>query len=337
MFFQITNKSVGEDSSSLDDFLDHVNFVDQPGYSTTSNGFTGILSVTGKPFFDPTQIGRMGNVPSSVPVRIPLDSKTYLPRAVSESRAFTYETESAELWNPKYKKALQGAKSLTSMTPAEGDQLEALIHRNNDKEYSVSQDSYPGSTAETLSIDDRLDQDESSPTTRNTQPGSIDDLSLDEIPMTSGNQFRVEKTLEAWLMEMIDSEHPGIREIFGPADELSWFTNYVPYGISGKNMDGLAFHRRDNVRYKISTIELKCGRAKKGAVKQVIRYARWVTNYLADGDENAVQPILIANRFSDGAKSAAQSQIDPRPPILASYEITGNTCHLNIKAGQPGG
>lgn len=334
LFFQLTGRSVG-DSSSLSGYLSHVNFSNQPPFSSTSKGFTGVAKIKDQPFFDPTRIGKQANVPEDVPVRIPLNCEQYLPRPVTEERAFTYETEAAELWNPKYKKALQGAKSLTSLTPEEGDQLAALLHRNNDREYEVTQKGYSGDTSNQISIDDRLNQEEGDSTVRTSPPDSIKDLSLDEIPIVSGSRFKMEKTLEAWLMEMIDSDQDDIRRVFGPQDELSWFTNYVPYGISGKNMDGLVFHERDGTRYKISTIELKRGRAGESAVKQVLGYARWVTNYLAGGDEQVVQPILIAYEFADSAVSLAEAQLDPRPPMLVSYQIKQGTCTLKIEAGRP--
>ena len=334
LFFQITNRSVGG-SSSLDEYLSHVNFKDQPPFSSTSSGFTGMVEIEGRPFFDPTPIGTEANVPASVPVRIPLNCEAYLPRPVTEEQAFTYETESTELWNPKYKKALQGAKSLTSLTTEEGNQLAALVHRANDREYGVKQETYSGEASDKISIDDRLDQKEGVGKVRTSPPDSIQDLSLDEIPVTNGSQFRVEKTLEAWLMEMIDSDHDDLRRVFGPRDELTWFTNYVPYGISGKNMDGLAFHERDGIRYKISTIELKRGKANKSAVRQVLGYAQWVTSYLADGNEQVVQPILIAHGFTEAALEAAEAQLAPRPPMLVSYQVEQGSCTLKIEVGRP--
>lgn len=334
LFFQITSRSVGG-SSSLDEYLSYVNFNNQPSFSSTSNGFTGIVEIEGRPFFDPTQVGNEASVPASVPVRVPLNCEGYLPRPVTEEQALTYKTESTELWNPKYKKALQGAKSLTSLTPEEGDQLAALVHRANDREYGVRQETYSGDASGKISIDDRLDQEEGVGTVRTSPPDSIQDLSLDEIPIARGSRFRVEKTLEAWLMEMIDSDHGDLRRVLGPTDELTWFTNYVPYGISGKNMDGLAFHERDGSRYKISTIELKRGEADKSAVRQVLGYAQWVTSYLADGKEQVVQPILIAHEFTDAAIEAAESQLAPRPPMLVSYQLEQGSCTLEIEAGRP--
>lgn len=334
LFFQLTDQSVGS-SSNLEEYLSHVNFKNQPPFSSTSNGFTGIVEIEGRPFFDPTRIGTEANVPASVPVRIPLNCERYLPRPVTEERAFTYETESAELWNPKYKKALQESKSLTSLTPEERNQLATLVHRNNNRGYGVNQEAYAGDRASEISINDRLDQQKGDGTVRTSPPSSIEDLSLDEIPIASGSRFRVEKTLEAWLMEMIDSDHGDIRRVFGPRDELTWFTNYVPYGISGKNMDGLAFHERDGIRYKISTIELKRGEASKSAVKQVLGYARWVTSYLADGNEQVVQPVLIAHQFTDPAVEAAEAQLDPRPPMLVSYQVEQGSCTLEVEAGRP--
>lgn len=333
LFFQLTNRSVNG-GSSLEDYLSQINFENSPAKLTTGNGFTGVVEIDGTPFFDPSNVGDKARVPSSVPVRAPLSCENYLPYPVAEELALTYETEITELWNPKYKKALPGgAKSLTSVTPEEGAQLGSLIHENNDLVFKIDQEPYKGNSENKISIENRLHQQEDSDDTRDSVPDSIGDLNLGEIPFTSGEKFRVEKTLEAWLMEMIDSDHRGLREVFGPKDELAWFTNYVPYGISGTNMDGLAFHRRNSKRYKISVIELKRNKATSSAVKQVVSYARWVTGYLAGGNEQIVQPILIANNFSADAIDIAKAQIGPRPPMLVSYRIEEESCILEVEAG----
>lgn len=333
VFFQLTNQAPDGGPIHLADYLSYVSLKDDPEAPDEDHGFTGLMEVTGQPFFDPTPIGDDAYVPESIPIRLPVSCSHYLPHPVSEERALTHESETTELWNPKYKKALQGSKSLTSITPEEVEQLRSLLYKHNDREHEVSQESYEGDDSAKISVDARLDQRASGPEIRSSPPESIECLSLDEIPIVKGDEFRVEKTLEAWLMEMIDSDHEGIRTVFGPTDELSWFTNYVPYGISGKNMDGLAFHERDGILYRISTIELKKGRVGTSAVRQVMRYARWVTSYLGGGDRQVVQPVLIGNRFSKDAIEAARSQLSPRPPMLVSYAIEGGECHLHVEAG----
>ncbi len=335
VFFQLTGRNPGGVPANLNNYLEHIDLSPSPSDAPSGNGFTGVAEVSGPPFFDPTAVGHEAKVPDSLPLRVPIDCNRYLPNPVSEERALSYKHDSTELWNPKYKKTIRGAKSLTSITPSEGDQLLELINGANDREYKVTGQSYPGDASQEISINDRLGQEDGSTGVRSGPPDSIADLSLDEIPIVSGSRFKVEKTLEAWLMEMIDSEHKGLRQVFGPVEELEWFSNYIPYGVSGKNMDGLAFHSRDGIQYKISTIELKRGKAGTSALNQVMGYARWVSNFLADGDSSLIQPILIARDFSEDAVRIAKAQIGPRPPMLVSYEIVDESCVISIDAGHP--
>jgi len=325
VFFQLTDKDPRpeNDNSNIpkSDYEEkYWDLLDPEGREIegdSDNGFIGLFKITGSPFFDKRKIKVTDEavVEDSIPIRVPIEPIRFYPVPVTEDRAFNLEPGDSELWNPKFRKALWNPKSLTSISPNESKLLTDLIYKNNDFSHNLESKSYPGDDSNKISINKRLDQ-----TAEGCKPDTIQDVSLDDIPFVSGKKFRTEKALEAWLMENFDKNNSDLIDVFGPREEIEWFTNYVPYGMEGSNIDALSYHERDGITYKISVVELKRTK-KEGVVDQVMGYSRWVSKYLADDDDFMVQPIVIANDFDEKDKKKARNQYRKRKPKLVEYRI----------------
>ena len=76
------------------------------------------------------------------------------------------------------------------------------------------------------------------------------------------------------------------------------------------------------LRYRYSVIELKRDQADPQTVDQVIGYAKWVANRLANGEIDAVRPYIIARRFRPETIERARAIRFNRTGIqLVRYEI----------------
>ena len=90
------------------------------------------------------------------------------------------------------------------------------------------------------------------------------------MPLDQDGIVCCEDVLRAWLVAHLDAQDRlGLREVFGPVEDLERFANKVPY------------HVRE--------------------ISQLLRYSRWVAGRLASGETEAIQPVLIAHQFPQKA------------------------------------
>jgi len=264
-------------------------------------GFHGIYRIVGTPFFDPTPIGC---VDQTWPIRVEIECLTYFPQPVPEDYLFSTKEYESKFWGWFYRK-IQGARGVNTINPEAAEALIELLVKINgngiDKPSQIK--TYPSRNRSPIVVS--LEQD-------------------GEVPL--------EVILRAWLIANID--HPGrddIREIFGPAEDLEWFANNVPYHVTRKNIDILCYHKNTQytgfpLRYKFSVVELKRDTADDRDVSQAIEYSKWVAGRLAGSEIETIQPILIAFDFNKRAKEKAKnSDFSDRGIMFIKYEVKNNS------------
>jgi hypothetical protein len=283
-------------------------------------GFHGIYQVAGQPFFDNTVVYGVGEfedrlVPSNICLRIPIECQHYFPKPVPEDMLFSTPEREGLFWVWFYRKIqIQGARGCTAVDPDATQALaELLIKVNGEAITALPTEPYP--------------------------TGSESRITL---PLGDGPSVPYEDLLRGWLIQRIDdSNRSDIREVFGPVPDLEWFANNVPYHVAGRNIDILAFHSTSryfgtSVRYRYSVVELKRHRAVVQDIEQLTGYSRWVTNRLARGETEMVQPILIANGFQ--AEVISRAYYSDWNISLVEYQVENNdiTLHLVQELGGVG-
>jgi hypothetical protein len=157
----------------------------------------------------------------------------------------------------------------------------------------------------------------------------VQGLQMLDFPLVPGAPVLLEDHLRGWLLSQIDTGYPDLRRIFGPGSHIEWFANNVPYHVARRNIDMLVYHRtpvgqliEPPLRYRYSVVELKRDWADPEHVDQVIGYAKWVANRLANGEVDIVRPYIIAWRFRPETIERAKSVGFNRSGIrLISYEV----------------
>ena len=245
-------------------------------------GFHGVYEIAGAPFFDTTTVGC---IDGTWPIRILLRCVHFFPKPVPEDLLFSTRANEERLWTWFYRK-IQGGRALNTINPeAALAIIEMLVKLNgNASEQHCSTGVYTPSGFQPL-----------------------------HLPLGKGSSFPLEDILRAWLISNIDDPaRMDMPAIFGPVNDMEWFANNVPYHVSRKNIDVLVYHKNyrytnHELRYKYSVVELKKDRADEKDVDQVIRYSKWVAGRLADGENNIVQPVLIAYDFTPSAINKART------------------------------
>jgi hypothetical protein len=121
-----------------------------------------------------------------------------------------------------------------------------------------------------------------------------------ELPLVPINGFvRDEKMLEAWVManafkpEDVEA-YENSKSVFGG---FSFIANTIR-SFYIKFMDVFGFERKDNFRvYKI--MELKTKEASVKDADQLIKYLKWIAEFLCENDLSKVYGFLVAKEFSD--------------------------------------
>ncbi|GAB4303018.1 MAG: hypothetical protein Kow0090_18600 [Myxococcota bacterium] len=101
--------------------------------------------------------------------------------------------------------------------------------------------------------------------------------------------------------------------------------------IAGGNIDVIVFHKSNNVRYKITIIELKKGTVDGTAVAQTEQYAKWAAEHLANMDIEAIQIVLIGKTIKEDAKVRCRHYgLNKRPPKLVEYEVNNKAYRIDF-------
>ncbi len=268
-------------------------------------GFHGVYKVKSEPFFDTRTIGC---VDGKWPLRIEIECLSYFPTPVPEDLLFSSKDYESKCWGWFYRK-VQGPRGMNTVNPETAEVLvELLVELNgNAVDKPDTMKTYPVKKSERRKIELRLSK------------------------LSRNGRVVLEDVLRAWLVSHIDDKScESVREVFGPAEDIEWFANNVPYYITRKHMDILVYHKNASYtgypfRYKFTVMELKRGEATDKDVSQLINYSKWVAGRLAGGRIESVQPTLIAFDFRKSAKiKAANSDFSNRGVRLFAYKIAGD-------------
>jgi hypothetical protein len=272
-------------------------------------GFHGIYRIISRPFFDPTPVECVNN---DYPLRVELSCLNYFPEPVPEAYLFSTKEYESRFWVWFYRKIRGawggGVRGVNTINPEAVEGLiELLVKINGNAIEGFPSREYP----------------------------SRDKVGI-YLPITDEGRVKYESILRAWLISEIDDpENSGLREIFGPVEDLEWFANNVPYHVSGNNIDILCYHQSNKytgfpIRYKYTVVELKRDNAGEGDVTQVIEYSKWVAGRLAGSEIETIQPVLIAYKFKENAiQKAANSDFNDRGVNLFSYKVENNYITFN--------
>lgn len=278
-------------------------------------GFHGVYRIASKPFFDPNVIHGVGDfrdniVDATWPLRICIECVDYFPKPVPEDWLFSTSERGSIFWVWFYRK-VQGARGCNTINPeAVKGLIELLLKLNGRAQAAPKRMPYPDADRQPLLL-----------------PLQGEDK---KVPL--------EDILRSWLIENIDNpERKDLRQLFGPAEDIEWFANNVPYHVTQKNIDILCFHRISygdgiSLRHKFSVVELKRDRAATRDVTQTVDYSKWVAGRLASGEVEIVQPILIAHDFAKTAiLRARNSDFNSSGIKLVRYEVlNGNDIQFAI-------
>jgi len=330
VFFNIANIGSGDDP---DEFMDFCEGGD-PGF-----GYTGVFEITGRPYFDPTPLEARGDDSNAIleeqfALRVPIEPIGVFPSALEEWRLLDTIDLDTSVWQPRFKKFLNGSKSLTSMTPWEGRRLMTILGDelpNPMKPADLDWEPYPKS-GRVLSMEDIQHQGAEGRDLSGPEDG-LAGLALEEIPVArhEKEQFRHEKGLEAWWVEHFDAGIDAFEQLTAGTD-IIWFSNYVPSTSSGQALDGLALGLKPNGRYRAFPIEMKraaVNQSNKREVDQLYRYSVWAKQFLSakvDTTVDDVRPIFLANGLGKTAKKVASDKLYREPyfidPTFIEYELT---------------
>lgn len=245
------------------------------------SGFYGIYKVKGEPFFDNTIVDK---IDQSFPIRIQTECINYFEKPIPEELIFSTREYESKFWSWFYRK-IQGARGINTITPEAAESLIELLVKINGNSINI-----PSSIT----------------TYKNKGNNKIN------IPLTRDNEDTVfiEDALRYYIIRNVGQKNIPDK-LLGKSEDIEWYSNNVPYHVSGKNIDILAFHKNMRytgfpLRYKYSVIELKKDKADVGSISQVINYSKWVASRLANSEIETVQPIVIAKRFDENSLQKAR-------------------------------
>jgi hypothetical protein len=268
-------------------------------------GFHGIYRIISKPFFDVTPFSA---IDGQYPIRMEIECLNYFPKAVPEDYLFSTKEYESKFWGWFYRK-IQGGRGISTINPEATEALiELLVKINGNalRKPPYLQNYYSKAKIEPI-----------------------------DLPLQDG-KVELEDILRAWIIGNIgNANQKDLVKIFGPIGDLEWFANNVPYHVTQKNIDILAYHKNMKytgfpLRYQFTVVELKRDKAKPEDVVQVVNYSKWVASRLANSEIETVQPILIAYDFgSDAIEKAKGSDFNDRGVQLFSYSICNGDINFN--------
>lgn len=118
-----------------------------------------------------------------------------------------------------------------------------------------------------------------------------EDEAIEEITTAQETSLSIERDLQTFICNDLKQIEPGLR----------LFQNGKEFTIDIGRIDILAIDRKDD----LLVIELKAGKAKDGALGQLLGYMGFVSSNIAKGKR--VRGYIIANDFDDRLKYAVKS------------------------------
>ncbi|GIV27507.1 MAG: hypothetical protein KatS3mg027_1321 [Bacteroidia bacterium] len=274
------------------------------------SGFYGIYKVKGEPFFDNSTIGK---IDKSFPIRIEIECINYFEKPVPEELLFSTKEYESKFWSWFYRK-IQGARGINTITPEATEALIELLVKMNGNSIKI-----PNIIKKYIKIPNIIKKYKRKKNCNITLP----------LRRKESDSVFIEDALRYYIIRYIGIKNFS-EKIFGKKEDIEWYSNNVPYHVSGKNIDILVYHKNMRytgypLRYQFSVVELKRDIAGEEAISQVINYSKWVSTRLANGEIETVQPIVIAKKFGDNAISKAKMiEFNSRKIKLYKYKFTNN-------------
>lgn len=282
------------------------------GEQTENVGFKYVFEVAGKPYFASNE---------EYPVCVPLRSEGYeyeIP--VSEAEALDLWGREL-LWNAIGKKSLGRGRSLTHQTPMEDQKLIKLLDKKNPggpKKICIGNimHNFKDITINTLQNDDTVKIQEDLEDI--SEDKRLSHLNISMIPWVRNNIFRTEKTLEAWIMENIDGLAASelVRLGFYEGLKMSWFGNYLPFGVQGSNIDVIVI-QEDTSKTIVNVMELKVNDLNDdtyiATVNQVVDYALFVKDaFTAFGQKVDLNTVILSGQSNKPRKIVESKGMRPK-------------------------
>jgi hypothetical protein len=285
-------------------------------------GFKYVFQIAGSPIFIKND---------RYPVKVPLKEEGYeFEIPVSEAEALDL-WESELLWNAIGKKSLGRGRSLSHQLPMEDNRLYDLLKKKNPrgpKKIKLANPTLKGQPITINPIQDSWDPKLDTLIRSLPAESRISKLDLNGLPWRRDDKFIYEKTLEAWLMENIDSpKSKQFQEKALVGGALEWFGNYLPFGVAGGNMDVVAIETVKNEKI-ISIIELKVGELNQAqyfnAAHQVLEYTHFISRaFNAYGMTIKTNPTVICAK-PERVRGYAPLVVSGTTVKLITYDIIAN-------------
>jgi hypothetical protein len=259
-------------------------------------GFFGIYKIKGEPFFDNT---KYDNINDSFPIRIKIECINCFEKPVPEELLFSTKEYESRFWSWFYRK-IQGARGINTITPESAESLIELLIKINGNSVAL-------------------------PNINSYKPENVKPIIL---PLNRNKESKVfiEAALRYYIIRYI-KKNKFSEKLFGKTEDIEWYSNNVPYHVSGKNIDILVYHK--NMKYTV--VELKRDIADTKSISQVIDYCKWVSSRLANSEIETVQPIVIAKNFCDEAlQKARMVELNNRKIKLFKYALGDNNLDMSF-------
>lgn len=287
---------------------------------TPNVGFQYIFKIKGKPIYVPGD---------SHPIKVEVfDEYKKYEFPLSEPEAVELWTRKL-LWNVIGKKSLGRGRSLNHQMPMEDTQMISLLESKNNNLPSINRVSERVEFAEHQIITIDTTQNQENEIFYNSidllpKEEKIKNLDISKIQWVKGNKFCVEKALEAWLMENIDNEKTQeLKNLMGlEGYELIWFSNYLPYGVSGFNIDVVLMHSNgEEIIVTVMELKVDGASAKKFEIfsKQVTDYASYLERAF-----NSYGKTVVVNRVILAGHTAHRGTVASTDVKWITYSIDHN-------------
>jgi hypothetical protein len=278
----------------------------QPGdlvfFYVKNQGIYGLWKVIDEPYFDQSKV--WDHREQMFPYRFSFEPTVgHLSTPISLSDVLDLR-DKGRIWTFDLNPVQQ--KNQYKITMDEGRELLRLLLRNNP-----------------IRLPPRPIPDPYAPPTR----GKIDV----EFACSVAGRFRYEGWLNAWFMFSLARGE--LKDLLGDYRE---FLNLVPTTFN-KVMDIFLTHVTTvdsiDVLHKYTCIELKADRATEKDLAQILRYENWLARKLAAGDDEMIQSVLVANRFTDGVIQYVQNRrrIEEKTVRLMGYRAAEDRQTVEVK------
>jgi hypothetical protein len=272
-----------------------------------NRGVYGLWKVVGEPYFDLTKV--WPNDQQFFPFRFSFEPiVSHFPTPISLNDVLDLH-DKGRIWTFDLNPVQQ--KNQYKITTNEARELLRLLLRNN----PIQQE--PRNVAEPyIPLD----------------PQKID---IDFSSICVNGRIRYEGWLNAWIMRSL--ARCELKDQFG---EYKEFINLVPTSFN-KVLDVFLTHVTtiDSIEivYKYTCIELKIDRASEQDLTQILRYEKWLSHKLAQGDDQMIQSVLIAKHFSDGVLDYVnkRNRIEEKSVNLMKYEVDTEAHNIKLVAVTP--